>query len=149
MITYHGLADPLIFSRGTYHYYNTIAQGNYADTQTFYRYFPYPGNGHCGGGNAPLIDGEGLFSALVNWVENGVAPDFIVATQTTGLPPGVTTRTRKICMYPNVLIYDSGDPNNQASFHCQTQSSDPLSNTLDISPQYETSTKANTDPGPD
>jgi hypothetical protein len=149
MITYHGLADQLIFSRGTYHYYNTIAQGNYADSQTFYRYFPYPGNGHCGGGNAPLIDGERLFTALVNWVENGVAPDFIVATQTTGLPAGVTTRTRKICMYPNVLIYDSGDPNDQASFHCQTQLNDPLSNTLDISPQFETSTTANTDPGPD
>jgi len=149
MITYHGLADQLIFSRGTYHYYNTIAQGNYADAQTFYRYFPYPGNGHCGGGNAPLIDGEALFTALVNWVENGVAPDFVVATQTTGLPSGVTTRTRKVCMYPNVPVYDSGDPNNQASFHCQTQSSDPLSNTLDISPQYETSTTAHTDPGPD
>ena len=42
MITYHGLADNLIFPRGAYHYYNTVAQGNYPAAQTFYRYFPFP-----------------------------------------------------------------------------------------------------------
>src|SRR5205085_6681738 len=83
MITYHGLADQLIFPRGTYHYYNTIAQGNYQDTQTFYRFFPYPGNAHCGGGTGPQINAEALFSTLVDWVERGVAPDFVVASQTT------------------------------------------------------------------
>jgi hypothetical protein len=156
MITYHGLADTLIPSRGTYHYYNTVAQGNYQDTQTFYRFFPYPGNGHCGGVGAPasagvgapLIDGEALFSALVNWVENGVAPDYIVATQTS--PPSVAGRTRKICMYPNVQVYNgSGSTENQASFHCEVRNADDLSGTLTIGPQYETSTKANTDTGPD
>jgi hypothetical protein len=145
MITYHGLADPLIFSRGTYHYYNTVAQGNYAATQTFYRFFPYPGNGHCGGGAAPLLDGEALFSTLVNWVENGVAPDFVVASQTSPV-----ARTRKICMYPNVQVYNgSGSTNDQASFHCEVRNADDLSGTLTIGPQFETSTKANTDPGPD
>jgi hypothetical protein len=145
MITYHGLADPLIFSRGTYHYYNTVAQGNYAATQTFYRFFPYPGNGHCGGGAAPLIDGEALFSTLVSWVENGVAPDFVVASQTSPV-----ARTRKICMYPNVPAYNgSGSTDDQASFHCEVRNADDLSGTLTIGPQFETSTKANTDPGPD
>jgi hypothetical protein len=145
MITYHGLADQLIFSRGTFHYYNTVAQGNYAGTQTFYRFFPYPGNGHCGGGNAPQINAEALFSTLVSWVENGVAPDFVVASQTTPV-----ARTRKICMYPNVLVYNgSGSPDDQASFHCEVRNADDLSGTLTIGPQYETSTKANTDPGPD
>jgi len=144
MITYHGLADQLIFSRGTYHYYNTIAQGNYADAQTFYRYFPYPGNAHCGGGTGPQINTDALFQTLVNWVENGVAPDFVVASQAS------PARTRKICMYPNVAVYNgSGSTDDQASFHCEVRNADPLSNTLTIAPQYETSTKANTDPGPD
>ena len=58
MITYHGLSDQLIPPRGTYHYYNSVLQGNYKETQKYYRFFPYPGNGHCGGGAAPLIDGE-------------------------------------------------------------------------------------------
>jgi hypothetical protein len=145
MITYHGLADQLIFPRGTYHYYNTVAQGNYQATQTFYRFFPYPGNAHCGGGTGPQIDAEALFSRLVDWVENGVAPDFVVASQTTPV-----ARTRKICMYPNVPVYNgSGSTDDQASFHCEVRNADDLSSTLTIGPQYETSTKANTDPGPD
>ena len=45
-----------------------------AALQEFYRFFPYPNNDHCGGGNGPRIDGGDLFDALVNWVENGVAP---------------------------------------------------------------------------
>ena len=138
MMTYHGLADPLIFPRGTYHYYNTIAQGNYPDAQTFYRYFPFPGNGHCGGGTGPQINETALFSTLVNWVENSVAPDFVVASQNLG---GGATRTRKICMYPNVPVYVGGPTNDQTSFSCQVQATDPLQNTLTIGSQYETSTQ--------
>jgi feruloyl esterase len=144
MITYHGLSDQLIFPRGTYHYYNSVLQGNYKETQTFYRFFPYPGNGHCGGGAAPLINAEALFSALVNWVENGVAPDYIVATQ---LSPA---RTRKICMYPNVLVHiGSGSTDDQASFVCQARKKDDLIEELEIGKQFETSTKAEIEPGAD
>lgn len=81
MVTYHGLADSLIFPRGTYHYYDSVLQGNYKETQKYYRFFPYPNNGHCGFGNGPLINANDLFDALVNWVENGIAPDYMVATQ--------------------------------------------------------------------
>jgi hypothetical protein len=144
MITYHGLSDPLIPPRGTYHYYNSVLQGNYKETQKFYRFFPYPGNGHCGGGAAPLINGEALFSALVNWVENGVAPDYVVAAQAS------PARTRKICMYPNAPVYTgSGSTDDQASFQCEERKKDDLIDTLKIGKQYETSTKANTDSSPD
>jgi hypothetical protein len=144
MITYHGLSDQLIPPRGTYHYYNTVAQGNYQDTQNFYRFFPYPGNAHCGGGTGPQINAEALFSTLVNWVEGGVAPDYVVASQAS------PARTRKICMYPNVPVYNgSGSTDDQASFHCEVRNADDLSDTLTIGQPYETSTKANTDPGPD
>jgi len=152
MITYHGLADTLIPPRGTFHYYNTVAQGNYQATQQFYRFFPYPGNGHCGGVGAPasagvgapLIDGEALFSALVNWVENGVAPDYVVAAQAS------PARTRKICMYPNVPVFNgSGSTDDQASFRCEERNKDDLIDTLTIGRQFETSTKANTDSSSD
>jgi hypothetical protein len=132
MITYHGLADQLIFPRGTYHYYNQVLQGNYKETQKFYRFFPYPNNNHCGGGAGPLIDAEGLFSALVNWVENGVAPDYVVAKQTTPV-----TRTRKICMYPNTEVFTGGSSDDQSSFQCQEQKKDDLINTLAIAKPYE------------
>jgi len=141
MITYHGLSDQLIFPRGTYHYYNSVLQGNYKETQKYYRFFPYPGNGHCGGGNAPLINAEDLFSALVNWVVNGVASDFIVATQSS------PARTRKICMYPNVEVYNGGGSNDQANFSCQERKKDDLIEELEIGKQYETGTKAVIEPG--
>ena len=53
-------------------------------------------------------------------------------------------------MYPNVQVYNgSGSTETQASFHCEVRNADDLSGTLTIGPQYETSTKANTDTGPD
>jgi len=155
MITYHGLSDTLIPPRGTYHYYNSVLQGNYKETQKFYRFFPYPGNGHCGGVGAPAsasvgapqINGEALFTALVNWVENGVAPDYIVASQTTPIP---VSRTRKVCMYPNEPVYGgSGSRDDQANFTCEERKKDDLIDTLTIGRPFETSTKANTDPSPD
>jgi hypothetical protein len=138
MIMYHGLADPLIFPRGSYDYYNRAAEkmraanakkgakpsaaAGMAAVQEFYRFFPYPNNNHCGGGTGPLINGTDLFNALVNWVENGVAPDYIVASQNLG---GGQTRTRKICKYPDVLVYNgTGSTDDQANFHCEVRALD-------------------------
>jgi hypothetical protein len=158
MITYHGLMDLLIFPRGTYHYYDSVLQGNYKETQKYYGYFPYPNNSHCGpyaatgpfaGPQAPAIVAEDLFAALVNWVEHGIAPDYIAAAQKDATGTTVV-RTRKICMYPNVPVYNgSGSTDDQANFHCETRNKDDLIDTLTIGKPYETSTKANTDPSPD
>ena len=143
MITYHGLFDTLIFPRGTYHGYNSMAQGNYQETQKFYRHFPYPNNNHCGGGAGPRIDGEALFAALVDWVENGVEPDYVVATQPASATNPV--RTRKICMYPNVQVYvGSGSTDDQASFVCEERKKDDLIDELSIGKDWETSTKDGT-----
>jgi Tannase and feruloyl esterase len=126
MITYHGLADFLIMPRGTYNYYNNVtkAQGGLTEVQKFYRFFPYPGNSHCGGTmfqpNAPLINGTDLFNALVDWVEHGVAPDFIVASNAAG-------GTRPICKYPDTLVYNgTGSTFSATNFHCQHQTADEL-----------------------
>jgi len=37
-----------------------------------------PGMSHCGGG--PSLDQFDMLSAVVNWVQKGVAPDFVVTT---------------------------------------------------------------------
>jgi hypothetical protein len=135
MITYHGLADLLIFPRGTYHYYNQVLQGNYKETQKFYRFFPYPGGSHCSGGVGPQIDAEALFSDLVQWVENDVAPDYVVAQQTIPV-----VRTRKICMYPNVEVFiggKGGSTDDESNFQCQEQKKDNLIDTLAIGKPYE------------
>jgi feruloyl esterase len=54
------------------------------------------------------------FRALVNWVENRIAPDTILATALAG-----TGRTRPLCPYPAFASYNgSGDISNAASFTC-------------------------------
>lgn len=120
MIMYYGLADSLIFPRGAYNYYNRVADvmGGVSAVQNFYRFFPYPMNGHCGGGSAPNINQNDLFDALVNWVENGLAPDYIVASQGA-------TRTRKICKYPDVQTHNgAGSTDDHTNFSCQVKTSD-------------------------
>jgi hypothetical protein len=134
MIIYHGLADLLIMPRGSYNYYNraTNAAGGLSEVQKFYRFFPYPGNSHCGGNpdqpNAPLIDSSSsgaLFQALVNWVEHGVAPDSIVAYNNA--TPVLATVSRPICKYPDKLVYKgTGSTNVASSFVCQHESHDEL-----------------------
>ena len=129
MIMYHGLADQLIMPRGSYNYYNAATQrsGGLNHVQDFYRFFPYPGNNHCAGSNvkAPLINGVDLFNALVNWVENGVAPDYIVAYN----GPNHTGVSRKICKYPDATVFNgNGSTSDENSFTCQPQTHDPLQN---------------------
>lgn len=138
MIMYHGLFDSLIFPRGTYDYYNRAAEktrksgsskkGKWssasaiAELQKFYRHFPYPNVGHCAGGTGPQPNTNDLFDALVNWVENGVAPDHFVASQNLG---GGATRTRKICKYPDTLVYDGqGSADDHNSFRCAARAVD-------------------------
>jgi feruloyl esterase len=76
-----------------------------------------PGANHCGGG--PSTSTIDAFSPIVNWVENGVAPERIVGTApATGNPfPG---RTRPLCPYPAYAHYTgNGDINSAANFVCQ------------------------------
>ena len=124
IIHYHGISDPLIVPFGSYNYVQRLFDRyGVPGAQAFIRSFFYPGNGHCGGGNAPLITANDLFTALVNWVENGVAPDYIVASQNLG---GGATRTRKVCKYPDEATYSgSGSTDSQASFACITHDREP------------------------
>lgn len=111
LLTLVGANDQLIMPRGVINYYRELAtKGHKTDfekQQEFYRLFRAPGAGHCNVPNA--------FSALVNWVENGVAPEQIIASSTVGGVP----RTRPLCPYPQTAIYNgSGSTNDAANFHC-------------------------------
>jgi tannase/feruloyl esterase len=131
MIIYHGLADLLIMPRGSYNYYNRATKhaGGLSQVQKFYRFFPYPGNSHCGGNpdqpNAPLINSTDLFNALVNWVEHGAAPDSIIAYNNA--TPALATVSRPICKYPDKLTYNgTGSTSVASSFTCKHESHDDL-----------------------
>ena len=126
LIVYHGWSDPDISPLASIEYYNQVVELIQAEigardrsmalesTQEFYRLFMVPGMTHCSGGPGP--DRFDALSALENWVEQGVAPDSIIAAKVQN---GETTRTRPLCAYPEVAIYDgSGDPDLAESFSC-------------------------------
>jgi pimeloyl-ACP methyl ester carboxylesterase len=73
MIIWHGEADPLIFPRGTLNYFDRVlsANGGAVRVKEFARLYMAPGVGHCAGGDGP--NPVGLFDAVVDWVEKGVA----------------------------------------------------------------------------
>lgn len=112
-----GNQDQVIPPRGLYNYVQRVfaKMGGVSETQDFYRYYVFPGATHCGGSG--MSTGL-LFDALVKWVENGVAPDYLVAQVNP-------TRTRKVCMYPNTQLYNgSGSTDDEANFHCQVNAQD-------------------------
>jgi feruloyl esterase len=70
---------------------------------------------HCGGGEGPNV--FKMASALERWVEDGTAPDQVVASHLTG---GKVDRTRPLCPYPQTAQYrGTGDLNDAANFTCK------------------------------
>lgn len=120
VIMWHGFADQLIVPEGTIDYYDAVTQelgGGYNRTQQFARLFMAPGVGHCGGGNGPQP--QGLFNAVVNWVEHAQAPDTILATKTSG---GVVTQSRPLCPYPKFAHWTGiGSTDDAANFVCASE----------------------------
>jgi pimeloyl-ACP methyl ester carboxylesterase len=143
MIIWHGEADQLIFPRGTINYFNRVveANGGQAEVNRFARLYMAPGVGHCGGGDGPAP--TGLFEAVVNWVEKGVAPNTILAVSSpagrargVGGPagagradapaagpaipaPSVPSRTRPLCPYPTIARWTgTGSSDDAANYSC-------------------------------
>jgi hypothetical protein len=117
ILMYFGWADPALNPLMGINYYEQMRQTMGAGTGEFFRLFMMPGVLHCGGGVGPsLID---PITPLVEWVERGVAPDRLVASQQEG---GKTIRTRPLCVYPMVAKYNgSGSKDDAASFTCAPQ----------------------------
>lgn len=124
LLVYHGWSDPDISPLASIQYFENVVDRQasvepqsvdaLARTQDYFRLFMVPGMGHCRGGPGP--DRFDALSALENWVENGIAPDSIMATK---VEAGVTTRTRPLCVYPEVAQFDgSGNSDDGSNFYC-------------------------------
>ena len=98
---------------------------------TFMRLFLAPGMAHCGGGIGPNSFGQhsaaqgdpehSIQAALERWVEEGIAPNRIVATKyTRGADPASgVQRTRPLCPYPQTAGYKgSGSIDDATNFVC-------------------------------
>jgi tannase/feruloyl esterase len=143
MIHYVGWADSAIAPMNSVNYYNQVKGvlsgearndrdgGTLEEIQEFYRLFMVPGMAHCGGGDGPNAFGNGvngpvvdadhdLLKALEQWVEDGVAPQEIIATKFVGDNPasGIAFQ-RPLCPFPQVAMYKGvGDPTSASSFKC-------------------------------
>jgi len=94
--------------------FNQVARGPARETENFFRLFMAPGLAHCIG--ATGLNTFDTLTALERWVEQGTAPNKIIASQVTN---GVTTMTRPLCPYPQVATYtEHGSTNDAANFVC-------------------------------
>lgn len=74
-----------------------------------------PGMNHCAGGEG--ADNFDAVLALEQWVEQGKAPDQIIASHRGA--NGKVDRTRPLCPYPQVAKYKgSGSIDDAANFIC-------------------------------
>lgn len=146
VLMYHGGADPLIPTGSSLAFYRALLQaqgpGKEADLDAFYRFFLVPGMSHCAGSaTAPWYVGGGsqapagtthsvpgyedadhdIVLAMVRWVEEGGAPDRLVATKfADDDAAGGIQSQRPLCVYPKQARYaGSGDVNLPENWECE------------------------------
>jgi Tannase and feruloyl esterase len=111
LFQYHGWNDPAISPLNSIDYFNSV-QKKMGDTSDFYRLFMIPGMEHCMGG--PGASDFDHMNVIVKWVEDGVAPDRVVAKR--------GTRTHPLCPYPKVAKYNGSDSTDDAAnFSCAAE----------------------------
>ena len=133
ILMYSGWADPVGPPMDAVQYYQRVedVMGGREKTESFFRLFMVPGMAHCRGGPGPNIFGglstiaspqnkiypeHDALSALMQWVEKGVAPDYIIASHLTD---NRVDRTRPLCPYPKVAHWNGkGSSDDAKNFAC-------------------------------
>lgn len=138
VVVYNGLADDAIPPAGSINYHERVvaAMGGDTEVQKFMRMYLLPGAAHSSQGRAYTVSGQNnavplpklpgnanqtptreqdqFFTALVDWVEKGVAPGEILLTSrdnSVSLP---------VCVYPQMTTWNGSGPATQASsFSCR------------------------------
>jgi Tannase and feruloyl esterase len=118
-IVWRGWADQFITAEGSIDYYTRVQQemGGPKKAAEFMRLFMAPGVMYYTGGAGPQPTGQ--LEAILAWVEDGKAPDALIATRRD--QSGAATRSRPVCAYPLVAKYKgSGSPDDASNFSCST-----------------------------
>lgn len=114
IIMYFGWADTALNPLMGVDYYEQVTATMGAGTKDFFRLFMAPGMFHCSGGFGPSRCDA--MTPLAEWVENGVAPDSIIASKVDG---DAVKMTRPLCPYPQVARYKgSGSTDEAGNFAC-------------------------------
>jgi feruloyl esterase len=115
LLFFHGDSDPWFSALDTLQYYKSLAAANGGAEKVaeWSRLFLVPGMAHCGGG--PALDRFDMLTAVVNWVEKGIAPDSVIATGKAF--PG---RSRPLCPFPKHAQYKGqGNTEDASNFECR------------------------------
>jgi feruloyl esterase len=128
VLVYHGVSDAVFSVNTSIEWFRALDAAQGGTAAEFARVFPVPGMAHCAFG--PATDQFDAITPLVRWVEEGIAPDRIVASVrgpgnagpvNTELPAGwAPNRTRPLCPYPQVARFvPGGNAEDAASFVCR------------------------------
>lgn len=142
VMEYHGYQDPTIPSLASAWWYNKVQAfyediDNVSDIEDFYRLFMVPGMQHCSDGDGAWVTGSAsqsgiwpadnstdysLIWSLIDWVENGNAPEAMIGTKFVDDEPSAGVAfTRPYCRFPVVAEYQgSGNVSDAANWACPT-----------------------------
>jgi hypothetical protein len=138
VIVYTGLVDDAIPPAGNINYHERVvaAMGGHAEVQKFMRMYLLPGSAHSSQGRAYTVGGKNdsvplpklpgnanqtptreqdqFFTALVDWVEKGTAPDEVLLTSRDN------SLSYPVCVYPLRTIWNgNGDAKQASSYSCR------------------------------
>jgi feruloyl esterase len=114
ILFFHGVSDPWFSPMDSWDWWQRAAATNGAAFTDASRYYMVPGMMHCAGGNA--YDKFDLLGPLVDWVENGTAPDRPIASSRDG------SAAMPLCQHPAYPHYTGGDATKPASYQCRMPS---------------------------
>ena len=137
---YSGWADPIGPPLDAIDYYKRVeeATGGRQKTESIFRLFMVPGMAHCRGGPGPNFFGgydpltpvppdikidpqHDMLSALVQWVEKGSVPEYIIASH---VADNRVDRTRPLCPYPKIARWNGrGSGDDASNFTCMETAS--------------------------
>ena len=116
ILMYFGWADTRLNPLMGVNYYEDVVEQMGPSTTDFFRLFMVPGMFHCGGGAGVAVDPFDVLPSLVDWVEEGSAPDRLIGRRVV---QGEVVRTRPLCPYPQVARYKgTGSIDDAANFEC-------------------------------
>jgi feruloyl esterase len=148
LLMYHGMTDGVVPTGSSVQFYDQLFHTMHlrsSDLNKFLRFFLVPGMNHCGGTpstvnapwyfagpDQPTFLGPSVHStpgfedtkhdvllAMMAWVENGTAPDEIIATKYVNeTEHAEVQRQRPLCMYPKRAKYIGGDMDKAESWRC-------------------------------
>jgi feruloyl esterase len=114
LILWHGWADAALTPLASIRYHEQVYARD-ANARDYFRTFMLPGVLHCAGGSGP--DSADWTAAITDWVENGRAPERVVARKMVN---GVVSRSRPLCPYPQKAVYTgTGSTDDEKNFVCR------------------------------